>query len=320
MSETAFVTGATGFLGTHLCRRLVADGWRVGGLRRESSDVAPLAGLDVDWHTGDVRDRSTLREAFGSYDTVFHLAGVGLQSAAPETVRSVNVEGTEATLKAARDAGVDRVVFTSTAGTRGRPGSELATESDVSTPVGAYQQSKAEAEARVASYVEDGGDAVVVHPTSVFGPGDWTFTAKLVALARDPKLFVCLPGGVSVVDVRDVVGGIIAARRRGRAGEHYILGGENLTFEEAVGVVANVADGHEPAVRIPPQVVRAAGPVVERINDALGTRMFPVNADMARLATQHMFYSSEKARRELDYSFAPLSEHAARAVRWHESQ
>lgn len=314
MNDRVLVTGATGFLGSHLCPALAERGWAVHGLRRPTSDLGPLADADVEWHVGDVLDADSVRAAVDGCDAVCHLAGIGLMSADEETVRRVNVEGTRTVMDACEAAGVERVVFTSTAGTRRSDG--VANEADLADPVGAYQESKASAERVVDEYAADGLDAVTVHPTSVFGPRDRKFTARLLALATDPKLPAYLPGGASIVGVDDVVDGIEAALRRGRSGEHYLLGGENLTYGDALSVIAAAVDGHRPLVPVPATVIHAAGPVAGLAGERLDRRVFPFNADMARLSTRELFYTSAKANRELGYEFQPLREHVSQAARW----
>jgi len=312
----ALVTGATGFLGRHLCRRLLAEGWSVTAMRRRSSDAAALADLDVEWAVADVRDADRVAKAVRGHEHVLHLAGLGLLDADAATVRRVNVDGTRNVLEACRDDGVERVVFTSTAGTRRRDGAP-ATESDVADPIGAYQRSKARAESLVDDYVASGGDAVTVHPTSVFGPGDESFTARLLALATDPKMVAYLPGGVSIVGVDDVVEGIVAALTDGETGHHYILGGENVSYEAALEVLAHLSDGTAPEVGVPRAAIHAAGPVVGVVNQLLGTRVFPVDAEMARLVTRELYYDSGKAAADLGYEYRPLRSHAPAAIEWH---
>lgn len=316
MTGDVLVTGATGFIGSRLCRALDDRGWDVTGTSRAGSNTDRLADLDVDWARVDVRDRTDVADAVAGHDRVFHLAGVGLMDADPGTVRQVNAAGTRNVLEACRDADTDRLVFVSTAGTR-RSDDGLADEDDLARPIGAYQTSKRRAEAAVDDYVAEGYDAVTAHPTSVFGPGDTTFTARLLKLAVDPKLLAYLPGGVSIVGVDDVVDGLIAAMERGTAGEHYVLGGENLTYGSALEHIARYAGTRPPPFRIPPAAIHTSGPIVGAVNRRLGTRVFPVNAEMARLVTQTLFYSSAKAARELDYSFDPFESTLDEALNWY---
>lgn len=318
MAKIAFVTGATGLLGETLCRRLVDEGWEVHAVRRRSSDTSALADLDIDWYVADVLDRDALTAAMPEGAHVFHLAGLGLQQADAQTVYQVNLQGTKNALDAAVEKDAARFLFTSTAGTRGADG--IADEDDVIEPLGAYQTSKREAEQLIASYVEDGLDAVVVHPTSVFGAGDTKFTERLISLVRTTWMPVSLPGGVSFVGVEDVADGMIAAMEKGETGEHYVLGGENLRFSEALDIIAENGGGSAPPFEVPAFCIHLAGPVVGAVNGLLGTRMFPFDADMAKLATSEMFYSSEKARRDLDYDPTPLADLVGPAVDWYDQK
>jgi dihydroflavonol-4-reductase len=315
MSGTVLVTGATGLLGTTFCRELATDGWTVRAMRRESSTVEGLDDLDLEWCTGDVRRLADCRHAVEGCEYVVHLAGRGLGDADPETVVETNLRGTENVLESCRGEGVERLLFASTAGTRRTDG--VAEESDLASPIGAYQQSKADAEAAVHDYVDDGHDAVVVHPTSVFGPDDETFTARLCALGLEPTLPAYLPGGASFVHPVDIACGMQAALTRGAPGEHYILGGENLTYREALDVIATAGDGYQPQIPAPRTAVLAAGYVADALDRYADVRMFPFTPDMARLATQELFYSSAKAMRDLDYSYRPLTDHVDEAIDWY---
>lgn len=311
------VTGATGFIGSHLCRELVDRGWAVRAMRRRSSDPSALADVDVEWVVADVLDESAVRSAVDGCRSVVHLAGVGLDAAPPETVREVNVVGTRNVFEAAAESDVRSVLFASTAGTRRSDG--VAHESDVARPIGAYQESKRQGERLAHQFGEQGLDVVVVHPTSVFGPGDPAFTGRLLSMARDPKLFASLPGGVSFVGVDDVGDGIVAALRHGRPGEHYLLGGENLTFTEAIEVVVEETDGYPPVVEVPTVAVRALGHLAGRCDEHLGVRFFPFGPGMARLATSRLFYTSEKASNVLGYQYRPFRELVPDAVEWYRS-
>ena len=312
----ALVTGATGFLGTHLCERLVADGRDVTATRRASSDTAALEDLDIEFVEADVLDETAVADAVAGHDRVFHLAGIGLQAADAETVERVNREGTRNVLAAAHDAGVDRLVFTSTAGTRRTDG--IATEADVAEPIGAYQRGKAAAEELCDEYGERGLDVVTVHPASIFGPRDEQFTGRLLGMVADPKMVVHPPGGASFVGVEDAVEGTVAAMERGDPGEHYLLAGENLRYAEALEIIAEETGGRAPLAQLPPALIHAAGPVVGAINDRLGTRMFPFDAEMARLSTSRLFYSPRQAQRELGYSYRPLRELVGPAWSWYQ--
>jgi len=312
MSRPAtLVTGASGFLGSHLVDHL----FERGPVSATYHSSTPPEGADaVDWQRLDVLDADAVRKAVAGCDRVYHLAGVGLGSADAATVRRVNAEGTRNVVAACLDAAIDRLLFVSTAGTRRAAG--VADETDVARPIGAYQESKAAAERIVDGAVTEGFDAVTVHPTSAFGPRDGEFTARLLTIASDPKLLAHPPGGASIVGVDDVVSGTVAAMNRGRSGEHYLLGGQNLTYREALDVIASVIDGHAPLITLPAPLIHALGPVAGAVNRRFDRRFFPFNASMARLATDTHFYSSRKARSELDYDPTPFRDVVPAAWDW----
>lgn len=326
--RVAAVTGATGFLGTALCERLLAEGWTVRGLSRPTSDRGDLD--DVEWYVGDLFEPETLRSLVDGADAVFHLAGIGLWSADAETVERVNREGTGNVLDACRAGDVGRLVFTSTAGTRRAvEDDEFATETDIAEPIGAYQRSKATAERFVDRYAADSngcddsggdGDAVTVHPTSIFGPGDADFTAQLLSMGLDRTMPAYLPGGLSIVGLEDVIDGILAAYEHGGNGEHYILGGENLTYDRAVDRIATFAGGSPARLPVPAAAIHAAGPVAEVVGTVTDRQVFPFDRQMARLATDRMFYSSRKAHEELGYEYQPLEAHLPAALEWYRTE
>ncbi|MDG5760922.1 NAD-dependent epimerase/dehydratase family protein [Natronococcus sp. A-GB1] len=317
-AKTAAVTGATGFLGTHLCDHLRAEGWDVRGLSRPGSDRGVPG---VDWYVGDLFEQGTLEALVDGSDAVFHLAGASLWSADPETVHRVNREGTANLLDACAATDAGRVVFTSTSGTRRPNGTDpVADEDDVAEPIGAYQASKAQAERLVDRYAEDSGDAVTAHPTSIFGPGDRNFTAQLLTMGLERTMPAYLPGGLSIVGVDDVVAGLVAAAERGESGEHYILGGENLTYDRAVSRIAAHLEGSPARIPVPATAIHAAGPVAELVDAATGRRVFPFDRRMARLATQRLFYTSRKAHEDLGYTYRPLEAHLPEAMAWYREE
>ncbi|ARS90177.1 NAD-dependent epimerase/dehydratase family protein [Natrarchaeobaculum aegyptiacum] len=321
MTRSAAVTGATGFLGSRLCDRLAAEGWDVRALSRPTSDRSGIDHQgDLEWVVGDVFDRQALGDLVDGADVVFHLAGIGLWSADPATVEQVNREGTRNVLEVCRDSDVGRVVFTSTAGTLRATDGDLADETDVAEPIGAYQRSKATAERLVDAYAEADGDAVTVHPTSIFGPGDEGFTMQLLAMGLEPTMPATLPGGASIVGVDDVVAGLLAAADHGTCGEHYLLGGENLTYDEAAARIADYVGGTAAPIQVPAAAIRAAGPVAEGVSAVTGQQVFPFTRGMADLATKRLFYTSRKAHEELGYEYQPLEAHVPDALEWYRSQ
>ncbi len=157
---------------------------------------------------------------------------------------------------------------------------------------------------------------MTVHPTSIFGPGDEAFTAQLLSMGVDRTM----PAHLRRPEhrrVSDVVDGLLAAAGRGTSGDHYILGGENLTYDSAVSRIANAVDGSPARIRVPATAIHAAGPVAEVVDAVADRRVFPFDRDMARLATRRLFYSSKKASEELGYEYRPLEAHLPETMAWY---
>lgn len=314
MEGNIIITGASGFIGRSLCQELLDRDYHVIGTTR--SDQPP--DLGIEWRQMDITSKEEVTAALKDATYVFHLAGIGLMDGNANEVWETNVTGTKNVVEAIQGTDCERLVFTSTAGTRHRPGKEAATEDDISNPLGAYQESKREAENIIQNYVYKGGDAVITHPTSVSGPSDPRLTPKLIGLVNS-KIPVYLPGGGSVVSVEDVVDGLIKAAERGRTGEHYILGGENLTFEAMLEVIASKTGDSVPPIRVPPVAIHIGGYGVGLVNRLFGTQFFPVNPAMAKISTRYRFYDSQKAIDELGYSITPFSEYIEEAIEWYEN-
>ena len=320
MSERTLILGASGFIGSALCRELLARGESVTAASRHRTPrldaLGELSDTDFEWRSVDVLDADELATAVAGHRRVFHVAGADLHTADAETVVEVNVTGTRNVFEACLVANVERVVFVSTAGTRFR-GGRPATERDVVEPVGAYQQSKARAEALAVEYGRRGLDVITVHPSSAFGPGDEKFTKRILSLALDPKMIASLPGGASLVAVDDVARGTAAAMERGRPGESYLLGGQNLTYREALEAVVAHGGGRLPLVEVPSVAVAAAGVAAGLLDRVAGVQVFPYGPEMASLVTRTNFYDSGKAVRELGYKITPFDEHVDAAIEWY---
>ncbi len=284
------VTGATGFVGTHVARAL-----------RE-------AGADVSDERVDLLDAAALERAFSGREAVVHVAALYSYEADPLLMESVNVEGTRNVVDASVRAGVRRLVFTSTAGTcgpvRGRP----ATEEDgpprweLSVP---YKRTKLEAERLVLAAAAEGLDAVVVNPTTPVGEGDRkpTPTGRMVAgVARGRIRGYVATTGLNVVDVRDVARGHLLALERGESGERYLLGGVDLSLEDLFAAIARLAGRPRTLARVPYAVAVGAA------------RLGLANRDEVRLARLPMYFSSTKAQNRLGYSPGPVEPALARAV------
>jgi dihydroflavonol-4-reductase len=285
-----YVTGASGFIGGHVVREL------------------RQAGHDVDEEWIDLLDRDRLRRAIDGCDAVFHLAALYSYDAQASEHERVNVEGTRTVVDLCGELGVRRLVHTSTCGTCGPVPGRPATEFDgppayeLTVP---YKRTKLEAERIVLAAARDGLDAVVVNPTTPVGDGDRfpTPTGRMVEGVATGRYRGYLDTGVNVVDVRDVARGHLLALERGRSGERYLLGGVDLSLRELFGAIADLAGRPRPRLRVPYRAAQAMA------------RAGIANAEEVTLARLPMYFSSEKARRELRYEPGPVEPALARAVR-----
>ena len=316
--KPTLVTGASGFLGWHVARLLVERGHRVRALVRPSSKIRELEVEPVD---GDLRDPASIERAVAGCGLVFHVAADYRLWAADETeLYRSNVDGTRNVLQAARHAGVERVVYTSTVGCIGVPqGGEGNEDCPVSLDQmkGAYKRSKFLAERAALEFSALGLPVIIVNPTAPVGDHDSkpTPTGKIVLdfLKGDMPAFI--DTGLNVVDARDVAIGQLLACERGRAGERYILGSENLTLAQILGVLAEISGRPAPTVRLPYAVAYAAGVVTTAWARVTGK---PPRAplDAVRMARKKMFVSHAKAARELGFAPGPAEGALRRAVEW----
>jgi dihydroflavonol-4-reductase len=316
--RTAFVTGASGFVGANLVRALLGRGWRVRALVR--GDAPSLARLYVERVPGDLFARE-LADAMRGCDAVFHVAATySLWHRDREAVLRANVDGTRSVLAAARKARVPRVVHTSSVAAIGvRSDNGPADETYQSPPerlVGIYKQSKylAEVEARRAA---DDQDVVIVNPTTPVGPWDAkpTPTGEIIVRFLNGRMPAYVDTGLNVVDVRAVALGHILAYERGKRGERYILGHENLTLRALLERLAPLAGRPVPRIRLPSVVPLAYAALGEHVLGRLGVTP-DVSVESVRMARQKMYYSAEKAVRELGLPQPPVSEALADAVTW----
>lgn len=315
----AFVTGASGFVGANLVRELLGRGWRVRALVR--GDAPSLDGLDVERVHGDLFF-SGLADAMRGCDGVFHAAATySLWRRDRDELFRVNVDGTRAVLAAARRAGVPRVVHTSSvaaigARTDGRP----ADESHQSPPdalIGAYKRSKFYAEAAARRAVDEGQDVVIVNPATPVGPWDAkpTPTGEIVVRFLSGRMPAYVDTGLNLIDVRDVAAGHVLAFERGRRGERYILGHENLSLRELLAELAAVAQRPAPRVRLPRVLPLAYAALGEFVLAPLGVPA-DVPVESVRMAKQRMYYDPGKAIGELGLPQSSVSRALADAVGW----
>ena len=317
--RSAFVTGASGFVGANLVRTLLERGWRVRALVR--GEAPSLAGLDVELIRGDLF-APELAGAMRGCDALFHVAATySLWRRDRAVLLRANVEGTRSVLAAARRAGVPRTVHTSSVAAIGvRPDGRPADESYQSPPerlIGAYKRSKylAEAEARLAFAA--GQDVVIVNPTTPVGPWDAkpTPTGEIVVRLLNGRMPAYVDTGLNVIDVRDVAAGHVGAYERGVAGERYILGHENLTLLALLERLASIAGRPAPRIRLPHAIPLAYAAFGEYVLAPIGVTP-DVSLESVRMAKQRMFYTAEKAVSELGLPQSPVTGALLDAVTW----
>jgi dihydroflavonol-4-reductase len=316
--KPTLVTGASGFLGWHVARLLVERGHRVRALVRPSSKIREL---DVEPVTGDLRDAASLNRAAAGCGLVFHVAAdYRLWAADPNELFRSNVDGTRYLLEAARHAGVDRVVYTSTVGCIGvPPGGEGNEDCLVSLGEmkGPYKRSKFQAERIALEFAAAGLPVIIVNPTAPIGDHDIkpTPTGKIVLDFLKGDMPAYIDTGLNVVEACDVALGQLQACERGRIGERYILGSENLTLAEILGKLAAIAGRPAPNVKLPYAVAYAAG-VVTTAWARISGKPPRAPLDAVRMARKKMFVSHAKAERELGFAPGPAEGALRRAVEW----
>ncbi len=314
----ALVTGAPGFLGWHVARVLIERGYRVKGLARRAGSIKDQ---DIEEVAGDLRDPGSLERAVHGCELVFHVAAdyrLWARDAA-EMYRS-NVDGTRNLLEATMRAGVDRIVYTSTVGCIGLVENSLG---DESTPAGLedmtgnYKRSKFLAEREALRLAALGLPVVIVNPTAPVGSHDVkpTPTGQTILDFIRGRMPAYLDTGLNVVDARETAEGHWLACEKGRPGERYILGSENLTLREIFGKLAAITGRPAPRVRIPWIAAYAAGVVSTGWANMTG-RPPRAPLDAVRMAKKKMFVSTEKARRELGFNPSPAEKGLRNAVEW----
>jgi len=316
--KPTLVTGASGFIGWHIARLLGERGHKVRALVRPASK---LRELDAETVTGDLREAVSLDRAVVGCGLVFHVAAdYRLWARDQRELYESNVEGTRNLLEAARRAGVERVVYTSTVGCIGVPKDGLVDETQpvrLEEMAGAYKRSKFLAERVALDFAASGFPVVVVNPTAPVGDHDVkpTPTGKIVLDFLKGALPAFIDTGLNLVDVRDTAEAHLLAAERGRPGERYIVGSENLTLAEILQKLARLTGREAPRVKLPYAVAYAAGVITTGWARLTG-RPPLAPLDAVRMAKKKMFVSIEKARRELGFSPGPVDVALGRAVEW----
>lgn len=317
------VTGATGFIGANVARVLLERGYRVRVLVRPSSDLGNIENLDVEIVTGDLRDALSVHAAVAGCDEVYHVAAeYNFWSPDPSQTYKSNVEGTRHVMEAALQCGVRRVVYTSTVGTMGLADQPLACDENTPMTNGQltshYKRSKLEAEHVALSYVTRGLPVVVVNPSAPIGPWDRkpTPTGKIIVDFVLGKMPAYLNTGLNLIHVHDVAVGHWLAAQKGRIGERYILGHQNLTLQEILGMLSQITNLPAPRVRIPYAVAWMAGLVSTTVSDWVTRRPPAVALEAVKMARRHMFFDASKAVRELGLPQTSVEKALEDAVEW----
>ena len=318
----ALVTGANGFVGAHLCRRLVERGATVRALVRETSDTSALEGLPVEKVTGDILHRSSVEKAAEGCEQIFHLAAsVKFFTRDPEAMKAANTQGTRVVLAAARNAGARRIVHTSTAavlkrGPDGSPADESMIKSDREA-IGAYELSKLEADRVAMDAARNGAPVVVVNLTAPIGPGDSKPSPIGLTILQflKGKFPAYTDSGLNVVSVRDAAEGHCLAAEKGKPGERYIIGGENLSLKAFLDLLGELSGVPSPKVRVPYALTLIGGLMGELTGRLTGKEPLACMASV-RMGKYPHYVKIDKAKQELGYSPGPIRETLEEGILW----
>jgi dihydroflavonol-4-reductase len=316
------LTGASGFVGSAVARRLRAAGFPVRALVRTTSPVAHLSDLGLDFVTGDLRDADSVRRAMAGIRYLFHVAAdYRLWARNPDELTQTNVAGTRLLMQEAMRAGVERVVYTSSVATlAARTDGVSADETMPLTEdkaIGVYKRSKVAAERAVEALIAEGLPAVIVNPSTPIGPRDVkpTPTGRIIVEAASGRMPAFVDTGLNMVHVDDVAEGHFAAFERGRIGERYVLGGQNATLADILATVAGAVGRRPPRIRIPRQALMPFAHVTEAVARVTGREPM-LTRDGLRMSKNKMFFSSAKAEAELGYRARPYREGITDAIEW----
>jgi dihydroflavonol-4-reductase len=318
-----FVTGATGFLGAHVARVLAEQGADLRLLVRSSSDLRNIEGLPADCVTGDLRSPASFEKAIAGCDTVFHVAAdYRLWVRDPEQMYRSNVEGTRALLEGARKNGVRRVLYTSSVATMGFSSNGISADEEspvtLAEMIGHYKRSKFMAEQIALAAGRSGQDVVIVNPSTPVGEMDIkpTPTGRIIVDFLKKKFPAYVDTGLNLVDATECARGHVAALEKGRSGQRYILGGENLTLKQILDKLAAITGLPAPRVRVPYVLALATGIVDEIVTGRIRGREPRATIDAVRMGRKKMFVSSAKAERELGWQIVPVDDALRRAATW----
>jgi dihydroflavonol-4-reductase len=317
-----FITGATGFIGASIVRELLKEGRQVRALVRPSSDTSNLAGLDVEFWKGDLRDRDSLVSGLKGCDVLYHAAAdYRLWTRNPAEMYRINVDGTAAILDAALKNGLSRVVYTSSVGTLGNPGDGTPGSEDAPVTlddmVGHYKKSKFLAEREADKFVARGLPLVIVNPSTPIGPLDIkpTPTGKIIVDFLNRRMPAYLDTGLNIIAVEDCARGHLLAEKRGQVGRKYILGNSNLTLADIFKLLNGITGLPAPRLRLPYTPILLAAYVNEGFSRITGREpLIPLAG--VQMAAKFMFFDSSRAVRELGLPQSPVEDALRRAVEW----
>jgi dihydroflavonol-4-reductase len=322
----ALVTGASGFVGSAVARALLREGWQVRALVRKDSDRRNLQLPALQIVTGELADSGSLERALAQCEALFHVAAdYRLATLEPAQLYRTNVEGTRNILQAARRAGIARVVYTSSVATIGLPADGSPGREDTSVAladmIGHYKRSKFLAEQLVLELSRAGAPVIIVNPSTPMGPGDVkpTPTGQLVLDAASGRTPAYIDTGLNIVHVDDVAAGHLLAFHRGQVGERYILGGQDMTLRAILAEIARIVGRKAPRIRLPRLAVLPLAYAAEAWARSTG-RSTRITVEGVRMARKRMYYSSDKAARELGYAWREPARALEDAVGWFREQ
>lgn len=318
MSDIALVTGASGFVGSAVARALHARGLHVRVLMRPTASRVNIAQLPCELVTGDMRDEASMTAAMKGARYLFHVAAdYRLWARDPREIERNNLQGARATMGAALKAGVERAVYTSSVAALKPGGNEKDRHTEHSV-IGAYKRSKLVAEREVERLIEtEKLPAVLVSPSTPIGPRDIkpTPTGRIIVEAATGRMPAFVDTGLNLVHVDDVAQGHLLALDHGKIGENYILGGEDVALQTMLGDIAFLSGRKAPTIKLPRAPLFPLAYAAEAVARVTGKEPF-LTADALRMSRYRMFFSSEKARRELGYHARPYREGIRDALNW----
>ena len=321
---TTLVTGASGFLGSHVARQLVASGDDVRVLLRPSSHNRAIIDLSLEYVTGDLRDPDSVARAVKGVQRVFHVAAdYRLWARKSREIYDCNVNGTKNLIAAAKHAGVEQFIYTSTVATIAVDRPQLPNEfsdSALEEMVGHYKRSKWMAEREVLNAAKEGFPAIVAMPTTPVGPWDWkpTPTGKIIVDFLNGKMPGYVETGLNFVGVEECAAGHLLAAEKGKIGERYLLGAENLTLKQLLDTLEKITGLPAPSWKIPHGVALGVAYTSTIFSRLMGKEpQIPVEG--VKIARHKMFVDAGRAKRELGFQPGPVAAALERAVRWYEA-